>query len=151
MQGARAGGLHVNTTGSRAQPFAQQRRSQRILLTVPIVVSGQRPDGSPFSERTQTQIVNAHGALIQLRERVLMNQTLRIKNIATNGEVSCTVVDLNQGSSEVREVGISFSEPAPSFWRVAFPPEDWTLRNPEAKRSSSKAGSNAPSPLPAKK
>jgi hypothetical protein len=31
-------------------------------------------------------------------------------------------------------VGIEFDEPAPRFWRVAFPPEDWSPHSPEAKR-----------------
>jgi hypothetical protein len=32
------------------------------------------------------------------------------------------------------EVGIEFLGPAPRLWRVAFPPEDWSPRSPEAKR-----------------
>lgn len=114
----------------------QQRRSQRILLSVSILVSGQRANGSPFSERTKTQVVNAHGALIQLREPVLAGQQLRMKNLATNEEVACTVVDIGRGANEIPEVGIAFSKPSPSFWRVAFPPEDWSPRSPEAKRVS---------------
>jgi len=30
-------------------------------------------------------------------------------------------------------VGIEFLEPSPRFWRIAFPPEDWSARSPEAK------------------
>jgi hypothetical protein len=115
----------------------QQRRSQRILLSVSILVSGQQANGSPFSERTKTQVVNAHGALIQLREPVLVGQQLRIKHLATNEEVACTVADLSRGSGDVPEVGIAFTKPSPGFWRVAFPPEDWSPHSPEAKRVSS--------------
>ena len=130
----------MNTLTIRPQPFAQQRRSQRILLSIPVVISGNRDDGSPFVERTKTLVVNAHGALIQLRERVFVNQILRIKNVATTEEVSCTVVDISHSSTEVPEIGVGFSKPAPSFWRVAFPPEDWTPRNPEAKRPRAASG-----------
>ena len=69
----------MNPSNSRSQPHTQQRRSQRILLSVPILVSGQHANGSPFSERTKTQVVNPHGALIRLREPVLTGQKLRIK------------------------------------------------------------------------
>jgi hypothetical protein len=100
-------------------------------------VSGNRANGSPFVERTKTLVVNAHGALIQLRESVLVHQILRIKNAATDEEVGCTVVDINHCSAEVPEIGIGFSKPAPTFWCVAFPPEDWTPRSPEAKHASS--------------
>jgi len=114
----------LNITNVRTQPFAQQRRSQRILLSIPITIAGQRANGSPFTERTKTQIVDAHGALIQLREPVLAGQKLRIKNLATNEEVTCTVADINHGSSEIPEVGVAFAKPSANFWRVAFPPED---------------------------
>jgi hypothetical protein len=127
----------LNSSNSRSQPYAQQRRSQRVLLSVPILVSGQYANGAPFSERTKTQIVNAHGALIQLRERVLTGQKLRIKNLATNEEASCAVVDVNTESTEIPEVGVAFAKPSPSFWRVSFPPQDWSPRSPEAKRFSS--------------
>jgi hypothetical protein len=36
------------------------------------------------------------------------------------------------------EVGLEFSSPHPTFWRVAFPPEDWTPRHPEARSASNK-------------
>jgi hypothetical protein len=63
-------------------------------------------------------------------------QPLRMKNLATNEEVSCTVADINRTSDQVPKVGIAFAKPSPSFWRVAFPPEDWSPRSPEAKRVS---------------
>ncbi len=115
-------------------PHKQQRRSQRILLSVPIVISGTRANSAPFSERTKTLIVNAHGALIELHEPVLAGQQLKMKNLATNEEVSCTVVDINRPSPGQSQIGVAFAKPSPTFWRVAFPPENWTPHDPEAKR-----------------
>ncbi|MGB2635685.1 MAG: PilZ domain-containing protein [Candidatus Acidiferrum sp.] len=131
-------------------PHVQQRRSQRILLSISILVSGQHANGSPFSERTKTHVVNAHGALIELREPVLAGQKVRIKHLATNEEVICTVADINPGTTDIPEVGIAFAKPSPSFWRVSFPPEDWTPRSPEAKRVSS-ITNNAAKPVMVKK
>jgi hypothetical protein len=119
-----AGGTNLNTANVRPLPHAQQRRSQRILLSVSILISGQHDNGSPFSERTWTQIVHAHGALIQLHEPVVTGQTLRMKKLATNAEVACTVVDINPGFTEIPEIRVVFSKPSPSYWRVSFPPED---------------------------
>ena len=118
------------------RPPGPARRSQRILLSISVVVSGQRANGSAFSERTKTQVVNVHGAMVELREPVLVGQQLRMKNLATNEEVACTVADVNRTSNQVPKVGIAFAKPSPSFWRVAFPPEDWSPRSPEAKRVS---------------
>jgi len=36
------------------------------------------------------------------------------------------------------EIGLEFSSPPPTFWRVPFPPEDWTPKHPDA-RSASRA------------
>jgi hypothetical protein len=46
-------------------------------------------------------VVNAHGALIQLRIPVLSGQRLRVKNLAPDEEVGCTVVDINHGSADL--------------------------------------------------
>lgn len=118
----------------RPGPFANQRRSQRILLSIPVIINGSQHSGAPFSERTRTLIVNAHGALIELREPVLVGQALRMKNLATNEEMGCKVMDINPGHTSLPEIGVEFAESCPQFWRVSFPPVDWSPRNPEAKR-----------------
>jgi hypothetical protein len=126
----------LSTTSHRPSPQLQQRRSQRILLAVPVVISGTRSNDAPFSERTVTQIVNAHGALVQLREPVLIGQKIKMNNVSTNEEIECSVVDISEGNS-IPEAGVSFVDSAPHLWRVSFPPADWTPRSPEAKRYNS--------------
>ena len=114
----------MNLPNPKPNAYTNQRRSQRILLSVPVVISGRR--------------VNAHGALIVLHERVLRGQTLRMKNVATGEEINCTVMDITTGMSPAPEVGLEFVEPSPHFWRVSFPPPDWSPRSAEAKRPLSK-------------
>jgi hypothetical protein len=48
------------------------------------------------------------------------------------------VVDFPSGAEAGAEVGIELQKPSPRFWRVAFPPEDWSTRSPEAKRFEGK-------------
>lgn len=103
---------------------ANQRRSQRILLSLGIIVTGKRTNGTAFSERTKTEVVGAHGAQILLREPVLPGQILTMTNILTNEEIACTVIDLNHGQAAAPEVGVEFAHPCPRFWRVSFPPSD---------------------------
>jgi hypothetical protein len=124
----------MSTPNIRPSMFANQRRSQRLLLTVPVRVSGKRANGTAFAEYTNTLIVNAHGALIHLKEPVKEGQTVAVKNVTTGEELACTVVDVNPGANEVPEVGLEFATPSPRFWRVSFPPADWSTRSPEAKR-----------------
>lgn len=128
------GPLSVLAHNARPASMAHQRRSQRILLCVRVIVSGKHANGSPFSEHTTTQVVNAHGALILLHEPVVVGQLLNIKHVATGEELVCTVMDLTPGQLEIPEIGIEFVHPNARFWRVSFPPEDWTPRSPYAKR-----------------
>ena len=134
----------MSTTNSRPPLAANQRRSQRILLSVPLRVSGKRVNGTAFVEHTKTLIVSAHGALLQLQEPVLQDQSLNLRNVATGEEVLCKVVDLNPGATGLAEIGVEFEQANPRFWRVSFPPADWSTHKPEAKRVASNP--NAPKP-----
>jgi hypothetical protein len=124
----------MTTPEIRPNQVANQRRSQRILLAVPVRVSGKRANGTAFVEHVKTLIVNAHGALLQLEEPVREGQALSVRNVTTGEETPCKVVDLSPGTNGVAEIGVEFAEPNPRFWRVSFPPTDWSTRNPEAKR-----------------
>jgi|SRR5580658_1879840 hypothetical protein len=111
----------------------QLRRSQRVCLRLPIVVLREGPGTNVASEETFTLIVNAHGALIQLALTVEIGQLLGIKNMQTMEELVCRVVNLGPDQPGKREVGVEFEVPSPRFWRIAFPPSDWTPRSPDAK------------------
>ncbi len=140
----------MSTPIIRSSMFANQRRSQRILLAVPLRVSGKRANGTSIEEHTSTLIVNAHGALIAMQEPVLEGQMLMVKNVTTGEELVCAVADVNIGANGEPEIGLEFVEPNPRFWRVSFPPADWSTRNPEAKRfvtGSSEAGKPVKVPI----
>jgi hypothetical protein len=119
---------------SRPNKAANRRRSQRILLSITITVEGQTSAGQAFSEITKTSVVNAHGAAILLRHAVTLGALLKITNMKTGETSMATVVDLPTGAESGAEVGVELQKPSPRFWRVAFPPEDWSPRSPEAKR-----------------
>ena len=46
----------------------------RVLLSVPILVSGKTTESKDFKEETRTLVVNAHGALISLAAQVAAGQ-----------------------------------------------------------------------------
>ena len=58
---------------------------------------------------------------------------LTIRNRESGTELQGQVVDMGGEQAGKIEVGIEFPEPSPRFWRIAFPPEDWSARSPEAK------------------
>ena len=125
----------MGTNTVRASKNSSTRRSQRLLLNMAVIVAGERSDGNRFAEQTTTAVVNAHGAMVLLKELVYDQQMLRIRNVKTGEEQPCKVVDLGGKADGKTEVGIEFLAPSPRFWRIAFPPEDWNLNSPEAKRS----------------
>jgi hypothetical protein len=137
-----AGRTRLSTTPTRLHKYTNQRRSQRVMLSVKILVAGDYANGRRFSEETSTSVVNAHGALILLVERVSHGQLLTIRNLKSGAELQGEVVDVGAVQDGKFEVGIEFLEPSPRFWRVAFPPEDWSPRSPEAKRRTT-----APTPV----
>jgi hypothetical protein len=121
--------IHMQTSHYRADGSgAHQRRSQRVVLSLSIMVrSDASAQAPPFEEATQTLVVNAHGALIALMHRAEKGQTLWLTNRATKAEQLCKVMYLGPVSGGKSQVGIEFIQPCPDFWRIAFPPEDWTL------------------------
>jgi hypothetical protein len=111
-----------------------QRRSQRILISASIRVSGKDPAGTVFAENTSTIVVNSHGALILLKERVSIGQVLTMQHLASQEEIDCIVKGISPEPVGVPEIAIEFQKPRPRYWHISFPPSDWNSRSPEAKR-----------------
>src|SRR5713101_7666542 len=103
-----------------------RRRSQRIEFTVPVVIHRPPTDGSQFYEKTQTLVVNAHGALMALAEKVTPKQKLLMQNIDSGEQKECRVVYVKKELAGPTKVAVEFTRPAPGFWRIAYPPTDWT-------------------------
>src|SRR5229473_1265161 len=112
---------------------ANRRRSQRVLMTIPVRVSGQTGAGSPFEEETHTRAISAHGALIPVLTPVYRGQRLTLSNIQTKAALECVVAHIDRRKGEHPQAGVEFTLPNPLFWHVAFPPKDWTPRHPDAK------------------
>ena len=110
-----------------------RRRSQRVLMQVPVRVRGTDSQGNPFDEETETLAINAHGALTLINARVTSGSKILLQHRRTQEEQECHVVFLGPVRAGKAEIGLEFSDPRPTFWRVAFPPEDWTSKHPEAR------------------
>src|SRR2546426_8938894 len=110
---------------------ANRRRSQRVLVTVPVRVSGKTGAGSPFEEETHTRAISAHGALILVSTQVYRGQRLTLSNVQTKAALECVVAHIDRRKDP--QAGVEFTLPNPMFWHVAFPPKDWSPRHPDAK------------------
>jgi hypothetical protein len=113
--------------GEVQSPFAAERRSSRIFIRIPVQVSGRNVHGARFREMGETVVVSAHGALLYLNETVQTGTVLTLHNPATQEEQECRVVYLGDTGVRGQRIGVEFLAPAPRFWCVEFPPEDWAL------------------------
>ena len=108
-------------------------RSQRVLMQIPLRLRGVDAQGQNFEEFTETLAINAHGALVLLAARVTSGSVVQLRHVKTEEEQECHVVFLGPVRSGRAEVGLEFTVPRPAFWRVAFPPEDWSPKHPDAR------------------
>jgi PilZ domain len=106
---------------------AGRRRSMRVLLSVPILVTGKNSEQQEFHEETRTLVVNAHGALILLATPVVAGQQITLSNKATKESRGCRVVYLGTPNDGKVQMGVEFVKPSPSFWQIDFPPDDWVV------------------------
>jgi hypothetical protein len=122
----------MTNLGEKPRKTGKERRSQRVYIGVDVAV---RWDGVPAvfpPNLTRTIAVSPHGALLSLSAKVTIGQRLMLKNIGTQEESPCRVVGMSL-HEKAPAVAVDFTEPCPRFWRIAFPPENWTTRSPEAK------------------
>ena len=108
-----------------AMPTFGKRRSERVLLDVPLFIEGKAEGAQDFKEETFTLTVSAHGALIVLAAKVALGQTVRLTNLKNQDQHEATVAFLGPPYAGLATVGIQFSAPAPEFWAIASPPADW--------------------------
>ena len=116
-----------------------RRRSQRMLMQVALRLRGVDAQGQDFEEYTETLAINAHGALVLLAARVTSGGVIKLKNVKTEEEQECHVVFLGPVRGGKAEIGLEFTVPRPAFWRVAFPPEDWSPKHPDARTAHGRA------------
>jgi len=107
---------------------ANARRSQRVVARIRVQVKRQTDSDGLMSEVSHTLVVNAHGALIVLAMKVQPNELLAIRNWNTAEERQSRVVRVGEAeAASQNEIAIEFTEPAPRFWHIDFPPADWKL------------------------
>jgi hypothetical protein len=107
---------------------AAMRRSERVLLDVPVILLGVSADHRSFREETFTVTVSAHGALLMLQTKVALGQKVTLANPGNWDERAARVAYVGSDHAGLAQVGIEFEQPAPQFWPVSSPPSNWNAR-----------------------
>jgi hypothetical protein len=101
----------------------ERRRSERLLITVPIRVEGMDRNGEKFSEDTRTLVINRQGARIYLKRSVAAGCVLIITTTVGHRNAKFRVVGPTQPlSGDGGEWGVESQESNCNIWGIGFPP-----------------------------
>ena len=100
--------------------WKERRRTVRVLLAVPLKVSGQTDTGEKFSVKSVSHSVSLHGGSIELDQDVVLGEILKLENQITDETVDGKIVSLRRSREGKRYVAVEFVTPL-NFWHMVFP------------------------------
>jgi hypothetical protein len=101
----------------------ERRRSERVLLRVPVKIFGTTRDNKPMAGEAETVVVSRSGALLRSRLAWKTGSTMEITHGFTERTESFRVIWGSEQAKEGRyDFGIELLHPVQDFWGVAFPP-----------------------------
>jgi hypothetical protein len=110
-----------------------RRRTERVLLRIPIEISGQDVKEKSFKEKTHTLVINRDGARVALHASVRAGTLVNVKNLQTALAARFRIVGPSTRSlGETPEWGVECLEHGLDFWGISFPEKGGTLPRPES-------------------
>jgi hypothetical protein len=107
-----------------------QRRTSRLITSLPVRAQGTNVEGRKFRERSHTIVINVQGGLLYIQETLAVGAEIVLVNPATEEEQECRVVYVGESSDKGTRIGIEFLSPSPHFWGVEFTQQDGTASAP---------------------
>ena len=98
----------------------KKRRSGRIIIELPIHISGTDVNGKGFSVLTHTLILSRHGAKILLEKALIEGQEIIISSPGNQKEAEARVVRLFAKEPEGYSYGIEFLGQESNYWDISF-------------------------------
>lgn len=106
-------GNPISTSETKRIP----RSSERMNLRIPVVIYGFTKHTGAFHEDTETQTVNSSGALVMLRSKLQIGDSVFLMQKSNSQEQEVRVVYLDPYTERETKVGLAFRRPIPDFWR----------------------------------
>jgi len=122
------------------------RRSTRLSLEVPVLVSGLNPD-QPFSVPGNTTLVNAHGCGLIVPCAMAHGIQVRLEIVSAKRHTTARVAEVVPlgGDPETWLIGLELDAPG-NFWGIEYAPSDWKIEEaasppaePQAEQDSNAA------------
>jgi hypothetical protein len=99
---------------------ASMRRSTRVQVRIPVIVTGTLPGGESFTEETHVLTVSKFGARLKCSHPLSPGTEIRVRPKASNEDALFHVVWAGGGSGNSGEVGIQYVK-ATNLFGIAFP------------------------------
>jgi len=99
-----------------------RRHSGRLTKSTPILLLGCDAEGRVFSEETRTVILSFHGAGILSAHKLVSEQQMTLRSLASLREAEIRVVGQIARDGDFHVYGVSFMDDTLNFWREHFPP-----------------------------
>jgi hypothetical protein len=103
-------------------PAEEPRRSDRVAIAIPIVISGTDAAGEAFLEQSVTIILGRHGAKIALSHTLAPDQEVNIRCLGSAKESDARVVGKLGEGPEGSYYGVELLDSGTDFWDIEFPP-----------------------------
>lgn len=104
-------------------PGGEKRRSQRVLLVIPVEVNWVESNGKNRQASAKTEIVSAHGALLRMTSPLAVGTEVELRHPITGLTSRARVVSLHTAGQEGQAgVGMELEVPSQVFWGVTIPP-----------------------------
>jgi hypothetical protein len=102
------------------------RRTSRVNISIPIVISGVDAEGNRFSESVRTQVINQHGGEIAMAHRLAISTEVLVENRAMGVVAKASVIRSGKkdDAQDLRPVVLRLLE-AQNVRGITFPPDDW--------------------------
>jgi hypothetical protein len=109
--------VHPQAEIAATPKVKKKRRGIRLNSRVPVAIEWQNADAAAAGrEEAFTRVVGPYGCLVVLRQRLQLEQALRIVNLATSESNSAVIVWKGNERPEGWELGIELIHPAMDFW-----------------------------------
>lgn len=110
--------------GPQLQPAEERRRSQRVIIQVPVtlemVVAGQK-----MTVKATTASVNDQGAMLLCTKSFPVETKFDLINERTAQKQSCRVTRASVENPQGYLIPVEFAAATPGFWHISFPPPGW--------------------------
>jgi hypothetical protein len=107
---------------SSEQPPRDRRRSERVILRIPVTVYGMTKDNRHLSEEAETADISRGGALVHSRTAFRPGGIVEITSKFSKQCEKFRVVWVSEEQKQgCFEVGIEMLTPRDDFWGITFP------------------------------